>query len=266
MLSLQADYASRVAAFLADCAQAGIAWRRAAIVAAIAKPETDGQFVQQNSSSLVLPDCVPFRPTLALERGGTRLGGKLPQEVTSDAQLMAYLRQVNALTPAGDQINDVFSAFDSMLTPNNALADVFWWCLDNRDINGIALMSIGPTQLYMKLSPLASTPGVPGRFTTFEQLYVFSTAETVQQLFDPAGDGSIDPFGYLTTTDDSYPIPGQPLCGAAGDPGCLETYLVKQVGLQDFSQQRWQQYAEAVAAAVDIVWAAGRDLNYPSIG
>lgn len=257
----------RISRFLEECKDAGIEWRRAAIVAAAAYLESGEWFRITRSYGLVYPrgnddDCRPVRAPLALERGNPHFGTDFTTTWTNDTELMELLRTKGWLDSSGRRLTSQATSTDSGDKPNEALAYIFEWLMDKRKARAIASFSIGATQCYL-LFGMISKPegyaGIPGRASSWQNLYDFYFARTVTEQFES---GMWD---YLSITSPSYPVPGSPVCGAAGTVGCIETYLqTYQTGTVDWSTDHFAAYARQFGNAVNTTWALGASVGYPN--
>jgi len=257
----------RMQQWMNECCVLNIPFRQAAIVGAVAWNESACMMRVPRSQMLVYDsDCLPARPPLVIENGNPNFGTNFPASWTGDQDLMAAIKSRNWVNASGTQLLAAQSATDGVV-PNDTLAWIFEWLIDNRKAAAIGAYSIGPTQMYMKFSPLASPgQGIPSRLPTFDLLWAFYTATNALQQFQTQA------FDYLPTTISGYPTPNSQAGNGnagVGNTGNVETYLQAfQTGSRDWDSAAMKTYARNFLAAVKAAWAAGRNagqwLNDPS--
>jgi len=146
---------TRIRAALEAAASAEIAFRRAAIVVAASANETGTTFGIPRAADLPYPvSCHPARQVLVLERGVSD-SQPIPSDVRSDKVLMDWFNRHGLLASSGKSFVSELRRIDTLENPNNSLALVFETLLDQRKGAALGMFSIGPTCMYLNLSPLA---------------------------------------------------------------------------------------------------------------
>lgn len=251
---------ARLQQWMAECNQLGVSFRQAAIVGAVAWNESACMMRVPRSQMLVYPnDCLPARPCLIVENGTPALGTKLLSSWTQDSKLMDALSSRGWLTADKTQLTAAVTGTDGV-HPNDVIAWIFEYLIDQRKTAAMAAYSIGPTQAYMKFSPLTGgASNIASRLPTIDDLWEFYTAVDAQAMFQTGI------FDYLPTTISGYPTPnsqaGQGSAGV-GNPINVETYLQSfQTGSRNWDDPAWSGYAKQFLAAVKAAWSAAQSLG-----
>jgi hypothetical protein len=234
-------------------------------VAAVSGNESDGTFLVDRDPNLPYPvSCFPKRQILRLE-----VRNPLPRAWREDEELLQFLREHGWVLESGGVVRSQaeLNSLDNPANgaPNNALAHVFEWLLDNRRAEALGAFSIGPTQIYLRGSPATHVPGgwsQPAWGETVEDIFAFYAARDVQSLMDT---GFLD---YLRIDAAAYPTTASRACHGPGTcsslpAGCVEKYLTcYQTGEVPWDERVWINYADGFKANLDAVWAQAAGLNY----
>jgi len=252
----------RLSEFLAVSAFAEIPWRKTAIVATVSVNESAATFLMPRAD--VLPfKCISNRQILIMEEGNPSLGTMFKSAWQNDAEIMDELERRDLLAANGRQMVQSAMATDSLDNPNNAIAGLFEWLIDRRKAFAIGAFSLGPTQMYLRQSRLATPePGfaIPSFPKTWEALWKFYAAPNSEEQWNSGF------WDYLPTSATGYPTPSTPVCGSAGG-NCIETYLQShQTGTRDWADPVWASYANRFKNNVNLVWSTGQAMGYPGIG
>lgn len=235
--------------------------RRAAIIVAVSTGESNNTFGIARDATMIYPTaCYPSRQILKLEDGVSATNVLTPAW-RSRPGLMAWLKAQGYLesNAAGTNfwLNGKVSAYDNPQAPNQHVARVFEYLIDQRYTDALRSFSIGPTQMYLRYSPAlgASTP-IPTRFTTLEELFGFYTARDIAHLMGPW-------FDYLNTSVASYPTESSDSCGNTASNNCVEKWLqTYQTGQRDWSDPYWANYARNFLQSVRMTWSLMRNIGY----
>jgi hypothetical protein len=195
---------------------------------------------------------------LILEEGNPNLGGgALPKSWTNDGEIMEIMTTMNWLADETHASKD-FAAFDLPDSPNDNLGMMFEYLLDRRKGDAIGAFSIGPTQMYLRFSPLAEGgTSLPSRFSTWEDLWQFYTAEDLASQWE-AG----NPWSYLGTGLNT----SLQVCGNAG-AGCIERWLqMFQTGVRPWEETTWNNYAQRFKNNINLMNSIGLSVGYPGAG
>lgn len=242
------DQSARLAAFLRDAMYAGIPVKKAAIVAAISVNESGVlPFMPPNNDCLPAA-CYPLRQILRQERGLVNSKFK-----TIGANSKLYYLERGYLK--GDETEGYYLELgqnqhsDSLTAQLTKVVDAFEFALANNDVGIIKLFSIGMTQMYLALSPLAGG-SVASRFKTRDLLWQFYTSQTVKTQFDTGA------YDYLSTSVSFYPT-------ASATIDQVKQYLTNyQTGAVDWSSSAWAKYAASAQNNVKWVWSVCDQLGY----
>jgi len=242
----------RLTAILTDAKEAGIPWRKAAIVTIIGVNESGVTPFIPNTTSKVLPsDCYPVRQILRLERGDGSSGGQLSDhgvifdELSPAAQKFLsdnayYDADIDGLKSPG---------YDSLSKPSAEDQAIFEYALANRIPKIAALYSIGMTQMYLTYSPSLGGNMV-GRFDTLNDLWRFYTCRDIATLIASKA------YDYLPVYDSRYPTP-------SSSRQTVQNYMSAfQTGQLDWNIDMWAQYLTNVINNVKWVWSVGTSVGY----
>lgn len=253
---------SVIKTMLTECMAAGVPFRKAAIIAAVSANETGNCFGVDRTTALVYPQsCYPRRQILRLEKGRSA-SNPLSKGWTSDQTLMSRLQSMGYVTNDGSgkwyvTANSGVTAVDTCKEPNNAVAYLFEYLIDQRKLAALQAFSIGPTQQYLLYSPATlAAPGIASRFRTIDDLWAFYTATSITKLV------SREWFDYLPTTRADYPT------AANASSGAHRTYLtaVQTGSAFDWSTSAGRDYLAGFTAAVLGTWDIAREISYPGAG
>lgn len=252
---------TRLTRFLTESRDAGIPWQSAMSVAAVSINESGAIFRRRRRTDKAILNvaCFPTRQILALEVGNPNLSNQaLPVSWTSDPVIMEFMR-ANGWLGTNNQATRAFGRADLPDNPNDDLATMFDFLIDQRKGTALGAYSIGPTQIFLRFSPLAGGT-IADRFPTFENLWDFWTARTAKAQWDTNN------WNYLTTAPLLRESAIQ--CGDAL-PGnnCVETWLqFHQTGTVDWKTGRFKDYAARFAGTNrPLVFRIGRSISYPGI-
>lgn len=251
----------RLRAFIAASMDLGIPWAKTFAVASVSVNESGAIFCRKKRNPAPFPDtCFHCRPVLILEEGNPNLQGtgvELPRSWQEDPEIMELMASMGWLQTSTTGANlpratTAFAAFDLPNSPNDNLAMMFEYMIDRRKGPQIGAFSVGPTQVYMRFSPLAGGT-LASRFPTWESLWEFYTAKDVAALWES---GAWDYLGHLSSN--------LVACGATG-AGCVESYLERyQTGVRDWAGS-FGDYARRFKSNMTLVQSLGRELNYPDV-
>lgn len=246
----------RLNKFMTAALGAGVPVRHAVIVAAVASQESGYLFKLPREEPLRRVGCWPERQILMLEDGNPALGTIFPSRWRTDAEIMSFLTE-RGFSTDGRQLARQYNATDGAGgVPNNVLAEIFEFMIDRRKAHGVAAFSMGPTQAYLMWSPMVRNPGVPGRFTSWQQLWDIYTSTSVTTPFE------LGWYDYLKTNVVGFPMPGARACGNPDDATCVEYYLSRyQTGTRDWTNATWSGYAQRFADAVNHCWNVAYAIN-----
>lgn len=266
---------SRRAAVLRLVKAGQLSWRRTAIIMAISTEETGMTFGIPRSAALPFdPQCFPFRQSLILERGAEVFNSPLPEDWRDDRDIMDMLRGTDSIiTKNGQPMVPIAVTHppDILNTPNDRLAFIFEWLLDNRKVTALGAWSVGPTQVFLRFGEapeLGNNLFITGRFRSVEHLAQFYFARSVTDLVTNSH------FDYLKLDTRSYPTDSVRVCDVGpltrddviNDPsirGCIQTYLQRtgQTGALDWSSARGRNIATQIANAVQNIWQLARSMG-----
>lgn len=252
----QANIIDRLAMWLTECNANSINLRQALIVGAVSWNECACMMRVKRSEMLLMPpECYPQRPPMIVENGSAQLGTSFLNAWKNDPELMAVLKDHGWVNKAGTGLTSEASLTDAPKTPNDIIAWFFEWLMDQRKTAALGAYSIGPTQAYLKFSPLTGAkPGIPNRAPTIENLFAFYTADNPQAMFQTGM------FDYLPTNVSSYPRGGKGMTSgggnaSVGNPNAVETYLSNfQTGQRDWDDPVWKRYSAQFLNAVEQAW------------
>jgi hypothetical protein len=249
-----ATVTGRIDYFIQKSLDAGVSAMKILPVAAVSVNESKSSFNMPNSNASLLPrKCFPVRQILALERGNTMLNANatLPQSWRAP-EVYAELQNRGWLSNA-DQLKREFCRTDLPDNPNESLAYMFAWLLDNRHLEALRVFSIGATQMFLTYSP-ALGGSMQTRFPSLASLWEFYTATDTLSLWSSGA------WDYLP--HDGTPVEGITSCGQPTSMACAEGWLQRyQTGNLDWQQANWQQYARNFASNVRLVWSRLRALK-----
>lgn len=247
---------TRLERFLRESREAGIPWDKARIVAAVSVNESGAIFRRRRRTDLALLDvaCDPVRQILALELGNPMLGTYLPETWLSDHEVMTYVNDHGWLDTNGKQLTREFAAGDTPSSPNEEMPRLFDWLIDHRKGPALGVFSVGPTQVFLKYSPLAGG-SYATRFPTWENLWSFWTAKTAAEQWKTGV------WDYLFTAPQLAPSPQ--VC-RGNSPGCIENWLeAHQTGTRDWSiGGKWANYADQFQSHVALVSSLRATVGY----
>lgn len=240
----------RLARFITESRDAGITWQQIVPVAAVSVNESGSVFRRLRRSGPLPIACYPTRQVLALEMGNPFLGSRpLPQSWLTDAEIMDEMQRSGWLGTNNQATRD-FGRGDLPDAPNDNLAAMFEWLLDRRKLKALQAFSIGPTQMFLDLSPLTGG-AMQSRFATFEALWDFYTARDVATSWRTGA------WDYLMANPQL--TPAMQACGTDAGSHCVENWLqTRQTGFVPWTDERWRDYARRFKQAVDLVWEIGQ--------
>lgn len=244
---------------LIEMKTANVPAKKAAIIAAISTNESNNTFGLPRSKKLPYPvKCYPTRQVLIAEQGRSN-SNVLPKTWTTRSDLMSWLEAKKYVQTGsnGRYFTEAITKYDSFETPNDDLAYLFEFLMDQAQDVPLRIFSVGPTQIYLNLAVFTGTPNaVKNRFNTMDDLFRFYTARDAGSLFGVW-------FDYLATGVASYPTSASKICGAADSNACVEKYLqTYQTGLRDWSDPDMAGYATSFLASVQQVTALMKELKY----
>lgn len=246
----------RIRAFLTECKTANVPWRRAAILAAIAGPESSCcAYAERRVEAQLIsdPPCWPTRPVLVLERGSTRLGEPLPKAWLDDPEAMSMLKSRGYLANNGRFVQGEANTIDRpwIGKPNNAIAYMLEWVIDKRKGPLLGAFGMGMTQMFLALSPLAGGK-LASRFGDWDKLFKFYTYQSGAAI---ANDESST---YLPLTG-AYPTPDT---SDEANKGYLSQY---QTGTNVDWDGAWASYYATFRNALVTAWSLGASMSYPNL-
>jgi len=241
----------RLTAILQDAKDAGIPWRKAAIVAIIGVNESGVTPFIPNTTSRVLPaDCYPVRQILRLERGDG-INGQLSQYGVIFDELPAAAQDFFTKNNYYDADIDGFKSpgYDSLSKPCIEDQAIFEYALANHLPKIAALYSIGMTQMYLTYSP-ALGGNMVGRFDTLNDLWKFYISRDITGLIGSKA------YDYLPVYDGRYPTP-------SSSRQTVQNYLSAfQTGQLDWNADMWSAYLTDVMNNVKWIWSVGTSVGY----
>jgi len=131
-------------------------------------------------------------------------GLRLRKSILNDQEAMDFLSMQGLISsgPGG-----CIQPEGGLGLPNGEKQALFFeWVLAHRRANLLDQFSLGPTQIYLGLSPVAITPSACGHFDTWDDMFDFWTSVTIKEVMDR--------IVYLEPPCTSTPYPSAP----GGDP------------------------------------------------
>jgi hypothetical protein len=149
---------------------------------------------------------------------------------------MDMMRSRGWLHSNGRQASAEFARFDDPENPNNDLAYMFEWLIDQRHDEALDAFSVGPTQNYLYYANVTH-----GRlaylYPDLEALFDFYVASDVAPSWNTGSFNRLGAAPYLHL--------GMTACREAAGGNCVESWLQNhQTGQLPWSEQRWADYAD----------------------